>query len=1182
MDRKRMKKLISILTVAAIFTMSFASAFSVSAEGELYTISTDDVTEAILYDHTEGAEAPENVVGGDDYDVDSSLREDGKIEVAITATDVKLHKNNADSPTDGYWVGFAVEAPSEDAKMKYAFGATDELTLGDVTELETISENKKGIAFYTNAGSATPKPYAMLQWFAADGVTPLSEPTTFIVDISGVSLAVDYTLVIDEAKVVDKDAPERVIYKADSYIVNPTTKDDGTILVDIAMQELAKHTNGNDDEGYWTGFAVEAPVGADGMKYAFGTSEDLTLGAVTSLETNVIDEKNGIAFYANMEDAEPNKYAKLQWYNGTEAVSNVMTFEMNLDDVEINWIKADKVSAATPRSGEVAPQADATQNDDVINVVLTAENVRKHYNEDTTPAEGYWVGFAVEAPSEDAKMKYAFGATDELTLGAVTELETISENKKGIAFYTNAGSATPKLYAMLQWFAVDGVTPLSEPTTFTVDISGVSLDIEYTPIIDEAKVVDKDAPERVIYKEDSYIVNPTTKDNGTILVDIAMQELAKHTNGNDDEGYWTGFAVEAPVGADGMKYAFGTSEDLTWGAVTSLETNVIDEKNGIAFYANMEDAEPNKYAKLQWYNGTEAVSNVMTFEMNLDDVKLNWIKADEKISEAELNDTSETPVSTICTYYAVDATQIDDTITVAITAKDVVKHKNADSTPTEGYWVGFEVEAPSPDAKMKYAFGETEELSLGAVSGLETISDNKKGIAFYTNAGSATPKLYAMLQWFADDDVTPLSAPTKFVIDISAVTLAELPYITADKVGKANVVDQANTSVQPYGTYSATASVNENDVIVVDIDMTDLKAHKNGENTTGHWTGFSITAPDGAVSMRYAFSATQEGLSSMKKAELNGETQVSFYANKSDAQPKKFVRLQWFDENGVAITNATDFEMDLSGVALYVAPQPPRGGGSGSSNYYTVSFNSNGGSTVASAKVKKEGTVSAPGTPVKDGFVFDGWYTDRELTHKYDFSAVVTKSFTLYAKWTKTEIETTGLKFIDIKKDAWYYDVVKTIVEKGLMNGISETEIAPEMEVTRAMFVTILYRAAGEPAVSEAAKFADVSADKYYAKAVAWASANGIVNGVTESEFAPDNNITREQMAAILYRYAKNENTADEITYTDKTVISDYALDAVAWAKATGIMQGNEDGSFAPLRNSSRAEAAAVFIRLLY
>ena len=181
----------------------------------------------------------------------------------------------------------------------------------------------------------------------------------------------------------------------------------------------------------------------------------------------------------------------------------------------------------------------------------------------------------------------------------------------------------------------------------------------------------------------------------------------------------------------------------------------------------------------------------------------------------------------------------------------------------------------------------------------------------------------------------------------------------------------------------------------------------------------------------------------------------------------------------------------------------------------------------------------------------------------------------------KKEETSSVSKFTDVSKDAWYYDVIKKIVDKGLMNGMSDTSFAPDLEVTRAMFVTILYRAAGAPQVEAAANFADVAADQYYANAVAWAAANGIVNGVSEIEFAPNNDITREQMATILYRYNKKAAEAAEVAYTDKDSISEYAMEAVAWAKAAGIMQGNADGTFAPVRNASRAEAAAVFARLL-
>lgn len=1173
MDRKRMKKLISILTVVALFSMSFASAFSVAAEGEPYTISADDVTEAILYDHTESAEAPENVVGGNDYDVAPSLSEDGKIEVAITATDVKLHKNNADTPTDGYWIGFAVVAPEGATKAKGTFGTSYEEPITDID-----GNGTEGIAFYINAGELNPKTEATLTWFNEDSA--ISEEATFIIDIDNVTLDVDYTVEekIGKAIIDDTANPgERELFAEGTYDVSYA---DG--VVSIAMEKLELHKNGEipAKDGFWTGFAVVAPNGADFAKYTFGEETDTE--DVTDIDGDAGD-KIGIAFYTDA--ANPKTSVKLQWFDGVEdgennALSNPIELTINLDGVEYYKVDAEndvteailfdhseeepKTTLYDADSYDVAPAS----GDGVINVAISAENVVKHENEAHTP--GYWVGFAVVAPEGATKAKGIFGTPYEET---VTDID--GNGTEGIAFYINAGDANPKATATLQWLDGNGET-LSAETSFNIDLSGVSLGIDYTPIVDEAKVIDKDNPARIIYEEGSYTVSPTTNEGGTILVDIAMQELAEHTNGDSEEGYWTGFAVEAPTGADKMKCAFGASADLTLGSVVDLEENVIDTKSGIAFYANMADAEPYRYAKLQWYKGTEAISNVITFEMNLDDVKLNWIKKD-KVSAATPKDGEVTP--------QVTPTQNDDVITVALTAEDVKKHFNEDSTPEEGYWVGFEVEAPSAEAKMKYAFDVTDELTLREVKELETISENKKGVAFYTNAGATTPKLYAMLQWFDADGVTPLSAPTKFVIDISGVTFAGLDYIAASEVKPAKIVDQANTTVQPYGTYSAIGVANENGVIVADIDMTDLKSHESIGEGAGYWTGFAIAAPAEATHMKVVFDTeanidwNNASYETTEQSVVGDDDGVAFYTNANASEPKTVAMLQWYN-GSEPISDITTIKMDISGVSLYVAPSySPSRGGSGSSNYCTVSFNSNGGSTVASAKVKKEGTVSVPGAPVKDGFVFDGWYTDKELTHKYDFSTVVTKSFTLYAKWTENEAAT-GLKFTDVKKDAWYYDVIKTAVEKGLMNGISETEFAPELEVTRGMFVTILYRAAGEPEVAAMSDFTDVSADAYYAKAVAWASANKIVNGITDELFAPNANITREQMAVMLYRYKKAQNAETEITYTDKDEISDYALDAIAWANEAGIMTGNENGSFAPMRNSSRAEAAAVFVRL--
>ena len=271
---------------------------------------------------------------------------------------------------------------------------------------------------------------------------------------------------------------------------------------------------------------------------------------------------------------------------------------------------------------------------------------------------------------------------------------------------------------------------------------------------------------------------------------------------------------------------------------------------------------------------------------------------------------------------------------------------------------------------------------------------------------------------------------------------------------------------------------------------------------------------------------------------------------------------------------------DLAPVTPTPTPRPV-GGGSGSSQI-TVKFDTNGGSVVESVVLDKGALLAEPAAPTKSGYIFGGWYVDKALTSKYDFSTPVTKSFTLYAKWISTAAVA---KFTDLDADAWYYKYVITAVEKGLMNGISDTLFAPDATLTRGMFVTILHRAEGEPAVEDGIAFTDVAAGQYYENAVKWASANGIVKGITETEFAPDKEVTREQMAAMIARYIEFKKVAvpekDAAVYTDADAIADYAKDAVAIANKLGILIGNADGSFEPADNATRAEAATLFVRLL-
>ena len=178
------------------------------------------------------------------------------------------------------------------------------------------------------------------------------------------------------------------------------------------------------------------------------------------------------------------------------------------------------------------------------------------------------------------------------------------------------------------------------------------------------------------------------------------------------------------------------------------------------------------------------------------------------------------------------------------------------------------------------------------------------------------------------------------------------------------------------------------------------------------------------------------------------------------------------------------------------------------------------------------------------------------------------------------------LPFPDVTEGDWFYDAVRYAYETGLMDGVGDNLFAPNSETTRAQLVTILYRLAGEPEPGGDSGFADVAAGTWYTDAVAWAAQNGIVNGVSDTEFAPGDDITREQLAAILYRYAAYQGydvsqRADLSGFGDASSIRPYAQEALSWASAQGLVLGFEDGSLRPQGTASRAQIAAVLMRFL-
>ena len=260
-------------------------------------------------------------------------------------------------------------------------------------------------------------------------------------------------------------------------------------------------------------------------------------------------------------------------------------------------------------------------------------------------------------------------------------------------------------------------------------------------------------------------------------------------------------------------------------------------------------------------------------------------------------------------------------------------------------------------------------------------------------------------------------------------------------------------------------------------------------------------------------------------------------------------------------------------------------------NYKITIGDTENGTVTVNPTAAKEGTTVTI-TPVPDAGYQVGTVsvTDRfGQAVAVDQQADGTYTFVMPDGQVTVEVtflqgEATDLPFSDVTESDWFYDAVTYAYENGLMDGVGMGLFAPNSETTRAQLVTILHRLAGQPAPSGDSGFSDVETGTWYTDAVAWAAQNGIVNGVSDTQFAPGDDITREQLAVILYRYATYQGydvsqRADLSGFVDAGTISTYAQEALSWANAQGLVLGFEDDSLRPQGNASRAQIAAVLMR---
>lgn len=270
------------------------------------------------------------------------------------------------------------------------------------------------------------------------------------------------------------------------------------------------------------------------------------------------------------------------------------------------------------------------------------------------------------------------------------------------------------------------------------------------------------------------------------------------------------------------------------------------------------------------------------------------------------------------------------------------------------------------------------------------------------------------------------------------------------------------------------------------------------------------------------------------------------------------------------------------------------GSSSGKTTYkVTTSAVNNGGVNASPSSAEKGATITITLSPDK-GYKLDKLtVTDgsgktvstvkkSDTVYTFTMPASAVKVGVSYVKATETPSKT---KFNDVSANDWFASAVDYVTGKGMMNGTADNTFSPKANTTRGMVVTVLYRLENQPSTS-AASFTDVASGAYYANAVAWANANGIVSGYGSGKFGPNDKVTREQLAAILYRYAQykkydvsvGEDT-NILSYNDAQSISSYAIPAIQWACGAGVVTGKSGSKLDPKGNATRAEVAAMLMR---
>lgn len=923
---------------------------------------------------------------------------------------------------------------------------------------------------------------------------------------------------------------------AENYKVT-AAEAEGYTQVTITADNLRKH-KGKQGEGYWVGFALKAPVGAEKVKYSFAANKDSASNESTiALEPNVTEAgDSGIAFYIDASAESPKLYAKVQWLDVRgNALGEATEYQVNIDGVTM-LIEDSNIKAATlhDTTGAVADSYlydqgsyDVTVtkkvSNDYYDVAITAKNLRKHNNADDPSSFAYWVGFAVPAEDGTSHFKYAWGQTIGEDAQANAN-EEIFAGEYGVAPYLKADQ-NDRAFFTVQWMSNESTT-VGSSVTYKVDLSGVTLNTAATTI-SGVTVMEDDAVSTSI----SAAVSGTQINlSGLAATSPAPAlKLVLNTNaGGKVEKeitltYENGFSISD----DNKVTVAGTEYSIDVSAISAMPKNVeVEAGEAVTEMAGIDGADQEAVeaalAEIDVEDATVVVAQAANEEITEVASDLDVEALLEKANAADEGKNYDT--IKVVAYLQVTATSYTQS------GEDTEKAFTLDIQPM------YKVVAADADDSTTNPDKDT------GISGKLKVSSTAEPVEITVGLPSA----------FASDASTPVYVYHKNYIYAT----------TLDASGTSDGNPVTATFINPHGFSAFTLKT------TAGASVTDL----NGQTTV--------------------YATLQDAVNAVK----NGET-IKLLANGQTATVAKTVTFTVV-AGGKTCTIKDGYgnpaEPDENGVyTITFYGYPDDGGSTTTPTSYgiTVSTAENGTVKSSNSSAAKDATVTITVTP-NEGYVLDTLtvtdkdnntvaltkVSDTQYTFKMPASAVTVK-----ATFKKDEgTQPAALPFNDVSESEWFYEAVKYVYDKGMMNGVSDTSFAPYSNLTRGMIAQVLYNLEGKPAVSGSA-YTDVAADQWYNDAVNWAAQKGIVTGYGDGTFGPMDNITREQMAAILYRYAQYKGydvsaKGDLTAFTDGNTVSDWAKDAMSWAVGTALFNGKGDGILDPTTTATRAEVAKILM----